>query len=391
MMKRYQHEGWNADQLNHFSNVIDRAILTCRPDGHAALTNGFQIYALPILEAATENLDLGLAETTSNYLQAIQRAVAGKPPKRARPAISTMPSNQSDWAKFALLRSDLSVEADSVAITHDQPLPKLDVVAQGRPLIRGDWQLKLTIGDAAVELADEWSCVCWQSDPDADYIELQMAGPGKLRVERLVMLSRKERFLIVADSIHGVTNGDRSRTNGASSNGSATKAAGSHKQRIEYESRLSLSEEMTGSCEGITREVKIVGKRFKSRVFPLGLPQDKVLSTPNEFKIVGDQIILKQVGEGEGMFAPLVFVWHPERTRFDATWRSLTVTQDLEVVGPDIAVGYRLKLGAFQLLISRSLKRNGKSHAVLGHHTRNETVIAKFDKNGDVEPIMEVE
>jgi hypothetical protein len=50
-----------------------------------------------------------------------------------------------------------------------------------------------------------------------------------------------------------------------------------------------------------------------------------------------------------------------------------------------------LKLGAFQLLISRSLKKTGNARAVLGHHTRNETVIASFDKNGDVEPIMSVE
>ena len=121
--------------------------------------------------------------------------------RRSRPTIATMPSNQSDWAKFALLRSDWSVEADSVAITHHQPLPQLDVTALGRSLIHGDWGLKLKIGDAIIELAEEWSCVCWQSDPDADYIELQMAGPGKLRVERLVLLSRKERFLIIADAI----------------------------------------------------------------------------------------------------------------------------------------------------------------------------------------------
>ena len=130
---------------------------------------------------------------------------------------------------------------------------------------------------------------------------------------------------------------------------------------------------------------------MKARLFPLAIPQDRVLSTPHQLSVEGNEIVLKQVAEGEGLFAPLLFVWHPERTRVDATWRTLTVTEDGKVVGPDVGVGYRLKLGDFQLMISRSLKKTGFSRACLGHHTFNETVIAKFDANGDVEPILMVE
>src|SRR5437764_7372846 len=138
---------------------------------------------------------------------------------------------------------------------------------------------------------------------------------------------------------------------------------------------------MTDSCDGITREGKFAGDRVKARIFPVGIPQDCVFSTPHSLSIDGNQIVLKHVAEGEGLFAPLVFVWHPERTRVDATWRTLTVAEAGKVVGPDVAVGYRLKLGDFQLLVSRSLKRTGNSRTVLGHHTFNETVFAKFDSN----------
>ena len=369
---------WNDEQRQLLTNVVDRAILLCRPDGRAALTNGLSLDPLPVLSAAAELFGLGLVGSTGAYLQAIQRAVAGKPQRRSKPEIATMPSNQSDWARFALLRSDWSVDADSVAITHHQPLPQLDVTALGRSLIHGDWNLKLKIGGVPVELAEEWSCVCWQSDPDADFIELQMAGPGKLRVERLVMLSRKERFLFVADSISGVPlAGPR--------HGESTR------QRIEYESGLSLCEGMTGSCEGTTREGRITGHRLKARIFPLGIPQDRVNSTPHELSIAGHQVVLKHVAEGEGLFAPLVFVWHPERTRVEATWRTLTVTENGHVVGRDTAVGYRLKLGDYQLMISRSLKKSGYARACLGHHTFNETVVASFSASGEVEPILMVE
>lgn len=379
---RLQVSLWNEEQRQLLVNVVDRAILLCRPDGRAALTDGLHLDPLPVLTAAVNLFGLGLVASTGAYLQAVQRAVAGKPQKRARPEIATMPSNQSDWARLALLRSDWSVDADSVAIAYHQPLPQLDVTALGRSLIHGDWNLKLTIGDAAIELAEEWSCVCWQSDPDADYIELQMAGPGKLRVERMVMLSRKERFLVLADSISGVPSADPANRG---------RGAGGNRQRIEYESRLPLCEGMTATCEGTTREGRISGQRFKARLFPLGLPQDRVNSTPHELSIGGNQVVLKHVAEGEGLFAPLVFSWHPERTRVDATWQTLTVTENGQVVGPDTAVGYRLKLGDYQLMISRSLKKTGYSRACLGHHTFNETVIASFDANGDVEPILMVE
>ena len=382
MADRHQISLWNDEQRQLLANVVDRAILLCRPDGQATLANGLPLNPLPMLTAASEMFGLELVGSTGAYLKAVQRAVAGKPPVQTRGDIATMPSNQSDWARFALLRSDWSVKADMVAITHHQSLPQLDVTALGRSLIHGDWSLKLTIGDAVIELADEWSCVCWQSDPDADYIELQMAGPGKLRVERLVMLSRKERFLVVADSVSGAALSDPPQRKGTD---------GSKRPRIEYESRLSLCEGMTGTCDGTTREGRITGHRLKARVFPLGIPQDRVNSTPHSLNFEGDQLVLKHTAEGEGMFAPLLFVWHPERTRVDATWRTLTVTENGQVVGPDVAVGYRLKLGEFQLMISRSLKKTGYSRACLGHHTFNETVIASFDSSGNVEPILMVE
>lgn len=389
LMERFQVGQWNTDQSQLLGNIIDRAIHMCGPSGRSALTNGLELDMFPVLATAVESLELGLVGSTIDYLQAVQRSIEGKPQRRTRAAISTMPSNQSDWAKFALLRSDLSVQADCVAITHHQPLPQMDVTALGQPLIHGDWKLKLSLGDAEVELAEEWSCVCWQSDPDADYIELQMTGPGKLRVERLVMLSRKDRFLVVADAITGVSSIDAGKTETQKSQNGKSSPSG--KPRIEYESRLSLSPGLTGSCEGTTREGRIAGRKLKSRVFPLAIPQDRVNSTPHELSFQGNELVLKQVAEGDGLFAPLVLVWHPERTRVDAQWRTLTVTEEGKVVAPDVAVGYRLKLGKFQLLISRSLKKTGNSRACLGHHTFNETVIATFDENGDVDPILMVE
>lgn len=360
---------WNRDQEERLQSVVERAIPLCRPDGRAALSNGLKLQPLPVLNAAAEVCGLPEIGPIGSYLKSVKRAISGKPPARPRAdGVVSMPSNQSDFARFALLRSDWSVQADSVALAHHRQYPQLDVTASGRPLIHGDWTIKLTIGGVPVELADEWNCVCWQSDPDADYIELQMVGPGKLRVERIVMLSRAERFLLLADSVSGVPH-----------------------QRIEYQSELPLSSDIQPRPDTATREVQLSAKGFRARAFPLAVAQDRVQSTPHNFAGADGKLTLTQVAQGEGLFAPLILDWGVSRSRGTAQWRSLTVTEDGRVIGPDIAAGHRLKIDDLQLLIFRSLKDTGHSRAVLGHHTWNETVVGRISKKGDVDPFLMVE
>ena len=367
--KRFDVKLWTNDQEQTLVSVVERAIPLCRPDGKAALSNGLSLQPLPVLVAAAELFHLPEISPEGGYLQSVKRVIAGQPARRVRnDGVVTMPSNQSDWARFALLRSDWSVNADSVAVAHHRQFPQIDVIAAGKPLLHGDWTLELKLGDTVVELAEEWSCVCWQSDPDADYIELQMCGPGKLRVERIIMLSRRDRFLLLADSISGAPPG-----------------------RIEYRATLPLADDILVRLDTPTREAQLTMRGFKARVFPLAVAQDRVHSSPHEFTATAERLTLKQVAQGEGLFAPVLLDWHPDRTRADAQWRSLTVTEDGRVIGPDIAAGHRLKLGDLQLLIFRSLKTTGDSRAVLGHHTHNETVVAKVDKKGDVDPILMVE
>ena len=114
-------------------------------------------------------------------------------------------------------------------------------------------------------------------------------------------------------------------------------------------------------------------------------------STPHNFAGADGKLTLTQVAQGEGLFAPLILDWGVSRSRGTAQWRSLTVTEDGRVIGPDIAAGHRLKIDDLQLLIFRSLKDTGQSRAVLGHHTWNETVVGRISKKGDVDPFLMVE
>lgn len=376
--ERFQTELWTDEERRRLSLVLERSIPLCRPNGLLALSNGHAIPALPLFEAAAKTLSLtGPAEKLLRVLKTHPKPSA----VRKRPAgdVQIMPSVQSDWACFAMLRSDWSTHADSLAIAHHQPVPQLDVAALGRAVLHGGWGFALQIGDAMIEPASEWSCSCWASDPDADYLELQMQGPGGLRVERQILLSRQDHFLLLADSIRGAKSVTKSL------------AGSSDEHRIHLKSALPLAEGVTAEADRLSREIRLKAGKLTVRVFPLALADDRVQSSPHEFSLDGQNLVLRQIGVGNGLYAPLLFDWHPARTRQPALWRTLTVTEAGKVVGRDIAAGHRLQLGKFQLLTYRGLAAAAAARAVLGHHTWHESVIARVDRHGDVDPIMKVE
>ncbi len=376
--KRFAVPLWSEDDLRRLTLALERAIPLCRPSGQLALSNGYVLPALPLFDVAAKTLSIaGPAEKLLRQLRQPKKSAAI--PQRKSAGVQEMPSAQSDWARFAMLRSDWSSHADSLAVSHHQPAPVLDVAALGRPVLHGAWGWELQIGDAVIEAADEWSCSCWFSDPDADYLELQMKGPGSLRIERQLLLSRQDHFLLLADCVHGAES-VRNRAEKSS-----------EPQRIDLRSRLPLAGDVLAEHDVPTREIRLKIGKQTVRVFPLALPQERLYSTPHRCDAAQSELVLHQVGQGHGLYAPLLFDWHPARTRSPAVWRNLTVTEAGKTLGRDRAAGYRLQLGKYQLLMYRSLSSIQAARAVLGHHTWHETVVARFDTNGDVDPLVKVD
>jgi hypothetical protein len=360
---------WSADQRSLVSDLLEKSVALCRPDGTFAMTNGAGFDAVPMLRHGADLFDWSTTNPSRLCLKSLAEHAAGmKPRSSGAAAISIMPSNQSDWARLAVIRSDWTATATTITIAHHAPLPQLDVTISGQPVLHGPWGIDLRVGSSAIELAEEWACVCWESQPEADYAELQMTGPGKLRVERLILLSREDHFLMLADSVSGAPAGP-----------------------LAIQTRLPLVPGITGSFDAGLRAGRFESDKAKVRVFPLALPHDTVQSTPHRCTIDQGELVLEQQGLGQGLFAPIIIDFHPNRRRKDSFWRKLTVTEDSRPVANDVAAAYRWKLGTEQWLVYRSLKKPKLPRAALGYHTGNGFAIGRFDKNGDVDPILMVE
>lgn len=360
---------WSEDERELLSNLLEKGVALCRPGGQLALTNGLVANALPILNAGAEILDWPATNPARASLRSLSQFAAGNVPKTPASGVMTlMPSNQSDWARFALLRTDWTAGAASLAIAHHQPIPQLDVTVLGEAIMHGDWGLDVVVGDARIELAPEWSCVCWESQPEADYAELQMTGPGRLRVERMLLLSREDQFLMIADTISGA--------------GAA---------EIALRSRLTLGPGVSLQREETTRSLSIAARRARLRAYPLLLPSDPVESTPHLMSVDEGSLTLTYRAAGAGLCAPLILDFHPQRRRRDVLWRKLTVTEGGQVVGNDAAAAFRWRVGKEQWLVYRSLKAPKVPRAVLGYHTGTGFALGRFDTSGDVDPLIMVE
>jgi hypothetical protein len=90
------------------------------------------------------------------------------------------------------------------------------------------------------------------------------------------------------------------------------------------------------------------------------------------------------------MLAPLWFELNPSRLRRRLTWRQLTVGDSLKIVPAEVAAGYRVAVGDDQWLMYRSLAARG-NRTLLGHNLSTEMLVARFERTGEVEALLEIE
>lgn len=269
----------------------------------------------------------------------------------------------SDATGQALLFAGAGSKPDRVSIAYHGLSVECHLWARGRALLAGEFLSELVVDGTAVETLGDWKATCWSSDDDGDYLELQLACSDEVRIDRQFLLSRRGHFALFADAV-------------------VTRAPA----RIEYRLSLPVAGGALMTAHRETRECGVGA----ARVFPVGLPQDRVLSSPGSCFENSGRLDLSQVAKGHGLYLPVVFDWHPRRRRASADWRSLTVTEHRRVVCPDSASGHRLRVGKKQLLIYRSLADTREARAVLGQHTRYETVIGSIHA-GEMAPIIMVD
>lgn len=359
---------WDQEAQERFQLTIQVLVATSNASGKLALCPQHSIDHAGLLTLAAWFSGLSNRSAERMYLKSLTSGKKKKSPFFIH--TDDYAANQSDWSALAVMRNYWSDSSNLLLVTWTGDLPVISLSALGKQLLEGRWDFSLTVNGTEVSGDGEWSSVCWNSDEDADYLELQMELDGGYTLERQILLPRNQHFVFLSDIVNG-----------------------SEPARLEYRSFLPVSSGFSGAVDEETHELSLKAKGLAARVFPLGLPQDRDFFQPGGLSLnEGGQIELHQeAAEATALYVPLVIDWEPDLKRKSADWSSLTVSEAGKISPRDVAAGHRLRIGKHQLLVYRSLKKGEVARAVLGHHTSYESVIGRFDSDGELTPLLFVE
>ena len=238
----------------------------------------------------------------------------------------------------------------------------------------GGWETVITLNGNMLIPRGKWSLLCEDYEPARGYSEWSLPLTRHYRLERQILLAFCEKVFWVADTLipeKPVRPG-----------------------YLCYESRFPWGGTVVKPEDPDANELVFMSgdsaeKSRKVRVLPIGLPEWKTESEGGLLQDSGS-LVLRQDKTGTALFAPLFFDFDSARANRACTWRHLTVGERLAPVSSDIAVGYRVQLGAIHYLIYRSLAPSA-NRTVLGHNLLSEFLFARFSHAENVTPIVEIE
>jgi hypothetical protein len=293
----------------------------------------------------------------------LTKRVAGKSGKQV-PELS----ESCEWSGIALLRSELSRDGSVVAIDFSQPAMKLDVWLGAQRLLGGVCEARISSGIELIEPIGSWEETCWYSDSDVDYIEFSIDLTHGARLERQVLLARKDKFLLLVDNVMNLP-------------GAA----------IQNRLSLPLAPGVGFVPEAETREGLLIGDRPLARVLPLALPEWRTDPRIGDLSSADGLLQLVEERPGKNISCPLFFDLDPKRFSKPCTWRQLTVAEALEIQPPDVAVGYRIQCGKKQWVVYRS-QAPAANRTVLGYNLSIEGMIGRFlSPSGEVQELLQIE
>ena len=276
----------------------------------------------------------------------------------------------SEWGCLAMLQTEWKRKSSRVAVRFHQREFWIELCRKQR-LLTGDLTPTVVAGDSRLKPVDEIEVTCWQTDENIDYLEMELEFEQQFTLERQIVLGRDDDFLLIADSIHD------NRQSGSP-------------DEIKYQLTIPLAPGTKAIEETDTREIYLHNQKIQSLVMPFTLPEWKQDWQAGSFELANQQLQFQQQRTGRNLYAGLCFDLKPKRSLRPRTWRKLTVAENLEIVGDDVAVAFRIQVGGKQWVLYRTMAEP-RNRTFLGENFADDFYLGRFHRDGDVESLVEIE
>ncbi len=345
-----------------------------RPDGSSILRTA--------AGSASDREFLTAVVLATDSTPAIAALALGKGTADAKP-IKGMPAAPlySPKSLLAVLRNRWAAPQTQTTVDFSGTQVWLDLSCGNRSLLHGAWDVAVNVNGRPATPLGPWTEVCWHSDADCDYLEIEQKLSGGWLLQRHVLLTRRDECLLLADSLLNET-----KLTPIEFTASAASAP-----RLEYATSLQLSPEIAFVPQQESREGHLIsGRKPLALVMPLALPEWRKQLVAGELISHDGRLQHSLRAQGRNLFAPLWLDLNPGRFKNQTTWRQLTVGESLIVQPREVAVGYRVQVHYSQWLLYRSLAWRG-NRTVLGKNFATDLACCRFQPNGETQEILEVQ
>ena len=125
-------------------------------------------------------------------------AGAGKSSKSVR--LPPDESDHSEWAQLAIMQSKWQRGAPKTGLNYSNGGFELEVCNQ-RCLISGQTTPSILLDGHRLDPGSDNELVCWHSDDDIDYLEVQLVFDDQVTLQRQLILIRDDKVLLLIDSL----------------------------------------------------------------------------------------------------------------------------------------------------------------------------------------------
>ncbi len=318
---------------------------------------------------------------SDDKLTALAHAIHRKPKKDESAKIDStkLPAlgQVFEDSEAAVMRINWTSNASCLAIDFSSDPIWLQVYGPHRQrLLDGAWELKVEQEGVEVAIDCPWEQICWQSDDETDYLELQCEAEGICKVQRQVFFIRNEAMIFLCDTLLAERNSHWQLTS------SWQLANGTQIETFDesHEVRLVACESKKGKT--IAKPVAIA--------LPIALSEWRSANSTGELSTDQSTLALRQHGTGTRLMCPLVLGVGAKSASAPFTWRHLTVADDMKIQPFEQARGFRVQIGSDQMLFYRSLGQL-RRRTMMSLHLYSEFYAGRFDRrDGEIESLVDV-
>ena len=272
-------------------------------------------------------------------------------------------------SQIGVMRSGWESNRCELYIRHEQKDVYVDLVSAGTLVFRGNLATNLVVDGTQLTPLGAWEEVCWESDDDVEYLELEIRFSGGWKLQKQFLLAKQDQLVLVGD----VVLGDGCRGT------------------IQLQQSYRFGEGVSFHSSEEHSEGFLWGKDPIGMVLPLALPEWRVGSRCGSLTEQDGLLSYKVTAkDSAGLYAPLLLVLSRNKVTENYTWRQLTVAEELNIQPADVARGYRIQIGKKQWLLYRSMTEFG-NRTLLGQNYSSEFAFGEFLDDGTVYEYVEIE